>query len=292
VRLAYTSGTAVSPDVIRYFRAIGVPLIQIYGSSECGVATMHPRNQVKPETCGTPLDGYEITISETGEILVRSGALFKGYHKDPERTARALGGAAYHTGDFGRFDADGHLIVMDRLDDLQKIGAGRVFSPQYAETRIRFSPFIKDVLVVGREGRESAVALVNIDARNVGQWAEKRRIVYTTFADLSQKKEVIDLVEKEISAVNAYLPEYARIGRFLNLHKEFDPDEEEMTRTRKVRREFMEKKYRELIDALYGEDDRIEVAATVAYRDGSVGQLKSAVLLNTLPAAGLREGVA
>ncbi len=289
VRLAYVSGTAVSPDVIRYFRAIGVPLIQIYGSSECGVSTMHPRNQVKPETCGTPLDGYEITISETGEILVKSGSLFKGYYKDSARTARALGGAVYHTGDFGRLDADGHLIVMDRLDDLQRIGSGRVFSPQFAETRIRFSPYIKDALVVGREGREAAVALVNIDARNVGQWAEKRRIVYTTFADLSQKKEVIALIEREISAVNAYLPEYARIGRFLNLHKEFDPDEEEMTRTRKVRREFMEKKYQELIDALHGEQDRLEVTAVVSYRDGSVGTVKSAVLLNGIR---IQEGAA
>jgi len=280
VRLAYTSGTAVSPDVILYFRAIGVPLIQIYGSSECGVATMHPRNQVKPETCGTPLDGYEMTLSDAGEILVRSDCLFKGYYKDPARTARALDGGIYHTGDFGKFDADGHLIVMDRLDDLQRIGSGRVFSPQFAETRIRFSPYVKDVLVVGREGREAAIALVNIDPRNVGLWAEKRRIVYTTFADLSQKKEVIELVRTEIAKVNAYLPEWATIGRFLNLHKEFDPDEAEMTRTRKVRREFMERKYQELIDALLGERDRIEVTASVAYRDGSKGNVRSSVLLN------------
>ncbi|MGZ8429649.1 MAG: AMP-binding protein [Candidatus Deferrimicrobiaceae bacterium] len=282
VRLAYTSGTAVSPDVILYFRAIGVPLIQIYGSSECGVATMHPRNQVKPETCGTPLDGYEMTLSDVGEILVRSDCLFKGYYKDPERTARALDGGIYHTGDFGKFDADGHLIVMDRLDDLQRIGSGRVFSPQFAETRIRFSPYVKDVLVVGREGGEAAIALVNIDPRNVGLWAEKRRIVYTTFSDLSQKKEVIELVRTEIAKVNAYLPEWATIGRFLNLHKEFDPDEAEMTRTRKVRREFMERKYQELIDALLGERDRIEVTASVAYRDGSKGNVRSSVLLNDI----------
>ncbi len=282
VRLAYTSGTAVSPDVILYFRAIGVPLIQIYGSSECGVATMHPRNQVKPETCGTPLDGYEMTLSGAGEILVRSDCLFKEYYKDPARTARALDGGVFHTGDFGKFDADGHLIVMDRLDDLQKIGSGRVFSPQFAETRIRFSPYVKDVLVVGREGRGAAIALVNIDPGNVGLWAEKRRIVYTTFSDLSQKKEVIELVRSEIGKVNAYLPEWATIGRFLNLHKEFDPDEAEMTRTRKVRREFMERKYQELIDALLGEGDRIEVTASVAYRDGSKGNVRSTVLLNDI----------
>jgi len=279
IHLAYTASTAVSPDVIDYFHMIGIPLVQFYGSSECGVATMHQKDRVRPETCGTALDGYEITISDSGEVLVRCDSMFKGYYKNPEKTASALDGDTYHTGDFGRLDADGHLIVMDRLDDLQKIGAGRVFSPQFAEVRLRFSAYIKDALIVGRDGGESAVALINVDFKNASLWAEKRRIAYTTFVDLSQKKEVRDLIRSEISKVNAYLPEYARIGRFLNLHKEFDPDDAEITRTRKVRRDFMERKYQELIDALFEGKDQIEIAATIEYQDGSKGNIRSTVFL-------------
>lgn len=283
IQVACCGSTSVSPDLINYFHMIGIPLVQIYGSSECGIATMHNRDTVRPETCGTPLDGYEITISDSGEILVRCDWMFKGYYKDPEKTASALDGGVYHTGDFGRLDADGHLIVMDRLDDLRKIGTGgKVFSPQFAEVRLRFSEYIKDVLVVGREGSDNAVALINIDLKNVGLWAEKRRIVYTTFSDLTQKKEVIGLVRSEISKVNVYLPEYAQIGRFLNLHKEFDPDEAEMTRTRKVRREFIEEKYQELIGALFEGKDQIEISATVEYRDGSKVNVRSAVFLNDI----------
>ncbi|MGO9118939.1 MAG: AMP-dependent synthetase/ligase [Desulfomonilaceae bacterium] len=282
IRVARTGGTTVSPEVIRYFRAIGVPLVQLYGSSECGMATMHPMNQVKAETCGVPLDGYEIKIADDGEVLVKSPCLFKEYYKAPEKTAEAIQDGWYRTGDFGKFDEDGHLIVMDRMDDLQIISGDRPFSPQFAEARLRFSPYIKDALVVGRPDQDFAVAIINIDYDNVAHWADTNRLVYTTFLDLSQKSGVIGLVRKEIEAINKYLPEWATIMRFINLHKEFDPDEAELTRTRKVRRDFMEQKYSELIHALYGDAERVDLTATVAYRDGTIRMVQSSLTINHL----------
>ncbi len=281
-RIARVGGTAISPDVIRYFHALGLPLVQIYGGSECGIATMHPLNQIKAETSGTPLDGYDIEISEAGEILVRSPCLFKEYYKDSERTAQAMKDGWYHTGDFGRFDEDGHLIVMDRMDDLQKIAGNKSFSPQFAETRLRFSPYVKDTLVVGRADRDYAVAITNMDYDNVGHWAERNHIAYTTFIDLSQKEGVIGLIKKEVETINNYLSEWARIKKFINLHKQFDPDEAELTRTRKVRRDFMEKKYRELIEALFSDKDRIDITASITYRDGTQGEIKSSLSINQI----------
>ena len=279
-RIARVGGTAISPDVIRYFQAIGMPLVQIYGSSECGMVTMHNAGDIKPETSGTPLEGYDVKLSEEGEILVKSPCMFKGYYKDPERTAKVLKDGWYHTGDFGRIDEDGHLIVMDRMDDLQSIAGNKRFSPQYAETRLRFSSYIKDGLVVGRADKGHAVALINIDYDNVGHWAETNRIVYTTFLDLSQKEGVIGLIRNEIKIINGSLPEWARIQKFINLHKEFDPDEAELTRTRKVRRDFMEQKYQRLVDGLFSAQRQIDIVASVTYRDGTKGELRSSVLVN------------
>ncbi|MBT4643123.1 MAG: AMP-binding protein [Deltaproteobacteria bacterium] len=281
-RIARVGGTAISPDVIRYFQALGMPLVQVYGSSECGIATMHPRNQIKAETSGTPLDTYEIKLSEEGEILVKSPCMFKGYYKNEEKTAKVLVDGWYYTGDFGNIDADGHLIVMDRMDDLQPIAGDRKFSPQYAETRLRFSPYIKNALVVGSGEKDYAVTLVNVDYDNVGHWAESNRIVYTTFLDLSQKEGVIGLIQKEIDTINASLPAWARIKKFINLHKEFDPDEAELTRTRKIRRDFIKDKYKELVDGLFSEKDKIEITASVTYRDGTKGETRSSLSINNV----------
>jgi long-chain acyl-CoA synthetase len=246
------------------------------------MVTMHPIDQIKPETSGTPLEGYEVQLSEEGEILVKSPCIFKGYYKEPEKTAKVLKDGWYHTGDFGRIDEDGHLIVMDRMDDLQPIAGSKRFSPQYAETRLRFSPYIKDALVVGRADSDYAVTLANIDYDNVGQWAEANRIVYTTFLDLSQKEEVIGLIQREIETVNGALPEWARIRKFINLQKEFDADEAELTRTRKVRRDFMAAKYQELIDGLFSGRDRIDITASVTYRDGTTREIESSLSINNV----------
>ena len=279
-RIARVGGTAISPDVIRYFQALGMPLMQVYGSSECGMVTIHPKNQIKAETSGTPLDGYEIRLSEEGEILVKGPCMFKGYYKDPEKTAKVLVDGWYYTGDFGNIDEDGHLIVMDRMDDLQPIAGDKRFSPQYAETRLRFSPYIKNALVVGRGEKDYAVALINVDYDNVGHWAESKHIVYTTFLDLSQKEGIIGLIQKEIESINKLLPEHAHIQKFINLHKEFDPDEAELTRTRKVRRDFMADKYQQLVDGLFSEEAQIDITASITYRDGTKGEIKSSLSIN------------
>lgn len=279
-RVGYSAGSAVSPDVIQYFHAIGINVKQLYGSSEVGIVTCHLDNQIKPETCGPPLPDVDIRLSEEGEVLIRTPNMFSGYYKDAEKTAQKISEGWYHTEDFGHLDKDGHLIVMDRMEDLLELAGGQKFSPQYCEIRLRFSPYIKDVLAVARRTESIIGGLVNIDLENVGQWAESMHIPYTTFAGLSQKPEVIELVRKEIVRINETLPEYSRIKKFINLHKEFDPDEEEMTRTRKLRRTFVEERFKSMIDAIFGSQPQIEVSSQITYRDGRTGTTKSLIQVN------------
>jgi long-chain acyl-CoA synthetase len=274
-RVGYSAGAAVSPDVIRYFHAIGVNVKQLYGGSEVGVVTLHRDNDIKAESCGPPLPGVDIKISEEGEILIRTENMFSGYFQAEEKTVEKIVDGYYRSEDFGHLDEDGHLIVMDRMEDLLEMGGGKKFSPQFCEIRLRFSPYIKDALVVAREGEEFVGALVNIDLNNVGQWAESHHVAYTTFADLSQKPEVVELIRGEVAAVNQALPEYSRIRKFLNLQKEFDPDEAEMTRTRKLRRTFVEKRFKEMIDAIFGNEEELEVTSQITYRDGRTGEMKT-----------------
>jgi len=276
-RVGYSAGAAVSPDVISYFHAIGVNLKQLYGGSEIGVVTLHRDGDIKPESCGLPLPGVDFRISDDGEILVRTAHMFSGYYGAEDKTQEKVVDGWYRTGDFGHFDTDGHLIVMDRMEDLMELREGLKFSPQFCEVRLRFSPYIKDVLVVARPEESFVGALVNIDLNNVGQWAETRHISYTTFVDLSQKPEVIELVRQQIDKVNQMLPEHSRIRRFINLYKEFDPDEAEMTRTRKLRRTFVEERFKELIDAIYGEDEMIDISSAITYRDGRKSLMKNRI---------------
>ena len=268
--------------MIKYFHAIGINVKQLYGSSEVGIVTCHLDNQIKPETCGPPLPNVDIKLSEDGEVLIHTPNMFSGYYKEEEKTANKIVDGWYHTEDFGHLDKDGHLIVMDRMEDLLELAGGQKFSPQYCEIRLRFSPYIKDVLAVARGTENLIGGLVNIDLENVGQWAESMHIPYTTFTDLSQKPEVIDLVRTEIGKINEALPDYSRIKKFINLHKEFDPDEAEMTRTRKLRRTFVEERFKQMIDAIFGSEDRIEVTSQITYRDGRTGTTKSLIKVNQI----------
>lgn len=277
VRVAYTGGSSVSPDILRYYHAIGVPLKQTYGSSEVGLVTCHRDGDIRPETVGPPLPNLEVRVTEEGEIVVRSQFMFSGYYKEPAKTADKLRDGWYHTGDFGHFDERGHLIVMDRMEDVMRLPGGKRFSPQFCEVRLRFSPYIKDVLMVAREDHPLIAAMINIDLANVGKWAESHHIAYTTFADLSQKPEVIELVRKEIERINSILPDYSRIRKFVNLHKEFDPDDAEMTRTRKIRRTYVEKRYADIIGAIYSDDLSVKVQSEVVYRDGRRGSAESEI---------------
>jgi long-chain acyl-CoA synthetase len=280
IRCAYTAGSAVSPEILNYFQAIGVNIKQLYGGSEQGLVTIHLDGEIKYETCGPPMPGVEVRLSPEGEILVKGENIFAGYYKNLEATQEKIRDSWYYTGDFGYIDDDRHLVVIDRMEDLKELKGGRKFSPQFAEIRLRFCPYIKDALVIGGEDKDYVTAIINIDLDNAGRWAEAKRIPYTTFTDLSQKPEVIQLIKKDIQRINKFLPEWSRIRKFVNLHKEFDADEAELTRTRKLRRAFVESRYSDLITALYGKDREYHVEASITYRDGRKGVIKTAIQIN------------
>ncbi len=276
IRIPFTGGAVQGPDTFRFLHAIGIKVKQIYGATEGG-GTVHAEGEVKFESVGIPHPMACLRISEEGEILVDKNSSFVGYYRNPEATEKAFRGGWYHTGDAGYFAEDGHLIYIDRLDDMRQLADGTSFSPQYIESRLKFSPYVRDVLAIGGEQREFVGAIVNINFDNVGDWAEKKRIPYTTFVDLSQKAEVGELIAKEIKKVNSNLPPNSRVKCFVNLHKEFDADEAELTRTRKVRRAFVEDRYKELIEAIYGEKEEVTVEASVTYKDGRTGVVSSKI---------------
>lgn len=278
MRNAFTSGAALSPTVLRFFRAIGVQLKNLYGSTECQTHTLHYDGNIKLATVGAPAPGVEVAIQPDGELWIRSRSVFAGYYKDEKKTAEALDAEGwFHTGDAGYADKDGHIIYLDRLSDMIELANGEKFSPQYIEGRLKFSLYIQDVMTVGGFDMHYVTAIVNIDFENVARWAEKNRIPFTTFVDLSQKQEVYDLIKKDIEEVNETLPPAARIKKFVILHKAFDADENELTRTRKLRRRTLEQKYGMMLDAMYNNLDAVTVSAEVKYRDGRTGTVETAV---------------
>jgi len=269
LKRAYTGGAPLGPDVFRFYHALGVNLKQIYGQTEIvGIAVLHRDDDIRFHTVGTPLPGGEMAISPEGEILLRSRAVFQGYYKMPEESAKTLAGGWLHTGDAGYIEEEsGQLVVIDRLKDVMRLSTGEIFSPNFLENKLKFSPYIKEAVAVGN-GRTHVVAMINIDLQSVGHWAEGQGIPYTTYQDLSQKGPVIDLIAGEIARVNADLPEAAGIRSFVILHKELDADDEELTRTRKLRRGFVYQKYAPVIEGLYNRAKEIPVQSRVRYRDG------------------------
>jgi long-chain acyl-CoA synthetase len=250
IRYAYTGGAALGPELFRFFRAIGLNLKQVYGQTECGgICVLHPDDDVRPETVGKPTPGTRIRISEAGEILVSSAAVFRGYYKNPEATAQALDDGWLHTGDAGLME-DGHLVVIDRLKDVLRLADGSRFSAALIENKLKFSPYVREAVVVG-EDRPFVVALLQIDMSTVGDWAEANRVPFTTFKDLSGKSEVFALIGREVARVNEDVPTAARIHAFALFDKELDADDDELTRTNKVRRSTILGKYRDMIDGLY-----------------------------------------
>ncbi len=284
IRYAYSGGAALGPEIIRFFHAIGVNLKQIYGLSETGtINAMHEDGNIIPESSGPPLPDVRINISPGGEVLIRTKGLFSGYYKNPDGFSEKVDDEGwFHSGDFGHINEAGHLIIIDRIADMRELSNGHKFSPQYTEVRLRFSPYIKDVLVVGPRDKDYVTAIVNIDFENIGKWAESHHIAYTTFTDLSQKDPVADIIEKEMKRVNRGLPEGARIRKFVSLHKEFDADEAELTRTRKLRREFVEEKYSYLIEGMYSGNSNIVTEAEITYRDGRKGRIKTDIKVRTV----------
>jgi len=285
---AYTGGAALGPDVFRFFHALGVNLKQIYGQTEVsGIAVLHRDGDIKFQTVGTPLPETEVRIDEdTGEILIKSPAVFQGYYKNDEATRTTLIDGWLHTGDAGYFDEDGHLIVIDRAKDVMTLADGTKFSPQFIENKLKFSPYIKEAVVFGGGDLPYITAMINIDMGNVGTWAEKNQLAYTTYTDLAQKPEVYALVRRHVEQSNQDLPPAARIRRFLLLHKELDADDAELTRTRKVRRRFVAERYKEIIEALYGENDYLDVESTITYQDGRTAVIKTRLKIEELDTDG------
>jgi long-chain acyl-CoA synthetase len=275
IRNAYTGGAALGPDHFRFFHALGVNLKQIYGQTEiAGISVVHRTQDIKFDTVGKPIPGTDIAITEEGEILSRSPSVFAGYYKDPEATRKTLVDGWLHSGDRGFVDEDGHLVVFDRSKDVMTLSDGRPFSPQYLETRLKFSPFIKDAWVIG-DRRPHVVAVICIDYSVVGKWADSKGLNYTSYPELSQKEEVLGLVAAQIQQANKDLPASARIRKFVNLYKEFDADDDELTRTRKLRRAFVENRYADIVAALFSDRDLLHLDTTIVYEDGREVRIKT-----------------
>lgn len=274
VRSAYTAGTSISPEGIRFFRDIGVNLKQLYAATEAGMIAMHHDDDVDPHTVGPPLDPADVAITQQGEVVVKGCRVFSGYYsKSASQEKHDHAGDWVHTGDVGRINGAGHLVYIDRLANLVRLSADHEFSPEMVSSRLRFSGYIKDALLLVSTTSPLVAAVIVINYETVSDWAESNNLPYSTFLDLSQKSEVYDLIAREIKRVNKDLPPHLRVRRFANLHKEFDADEGEMTRTRKVRHSFLAERYSELINAMYMGKESFPVEATITYRDGTVGTL-------------------
>ena len=285
IRVAYTAGAAIGPDLFRFYRSIGINLKQLYGSTEtCAYVCLQPDGDVKFETVGQPAPHVEVKIGDSSEVLVRGPMLLKEYYKRPDATAESIDADGFfRTGDAGVFDADGHLKIIDRAKDVGKLAGGAMFAPNYIENKLKFFPHIKEAVVFGH-GRDRVCAFVNIDLGSVGNWAERRGLAYSGYTDLAAKPEVYELIRECVEQVNAELatePGLAdsQISRFLVLHKELDPDDDELTRTRKVRRGFIAEKYGVLIDALYAGKASQFIETQVKFEDGRTGMVAADVVI-------------
>jgi long-chain acyl-CoA synthetase len=277
IRACHSGGGMLSPDMMKFFYAIGVPILNGYGLTETGGLAVPNINNFKLESVGPVPPTMDVKITDEAEIICRGPTLFKGYYKDPETTQKVMRDGYFHTGDAGYIDEDNHLYFWDRAKDLSELAGGVRFAPQYVESRLKFSPYISNAMAIGDPETPFVTAMINIDFENVSKWAERHHINFTTFVDLSGKKEVYDLIQKDVERVNTGLPEAARIKKFVLLHKEFDPDEAELTRSRKLRRGFLRERYKELLDAMYGDKKEVAVEAPVKYRDGRTGVISTTV---------------
>ena len=281
VRVAYTAGAAIGPDLFRFYRSIGVNLKQLYGSTEtCAYVCLQPDGNIKFDSVGLPAPGVEVKLAANGEVLVKSSSVMAGYFKRLDATREVIDQDGYfHTGDAGVFDAEGHLKIIDRAADVGRMTSGAIFAPNYIENKLKFFPFIKEAVAFG-DGREQVCAFINIDMEAVGNWAERRNIAYSSYTDLAAHAAAYELIRSCIEQVNADLAaeplmEGTQIHRFLILHKELDPDDDELTRTRKVRRQFIAVKYQVLIDALYQDKASQFISTQVKFEDGRVGTVSA-----------------
>jgi len=274
LRHAFTGGEAIGEDTFVFYRALGVKLRQFYGQTESSAfnALQDPQ-EVRLHTVGKPLPGVEVQIADNGEIMLRSGSVFSCYYKLEKATQEALENGWLHTGDAGYLEPDGHIVVLGRLSEVVYTAKGERFIPNYIENRLKFSPYVKDAAVLGKD-RNSLAVMICIDKETVGHWAEVRGISYMSYADLSQNPEVIKLITQAVQRVNGILPDALKLRHFVSLHKEFDPDDGEVTRTRKLRRNVIEQRYAPIIDAIYSGKQSVTMKAQITYETGEVGSIE------------------
>jgi len=276
-RLCNTGAFVLAPESFAFLTGLGIGLRQGYGATEGGLVTAHTLDDITPDTCGSILPGVDVKITDEGEITWKSELIFSGYHKNPEATEKAVRDGWYHSGDAGYVNKDNHLVFLDRLSEMRELRGGQKFAPQYIESRFRFSHYIRDAMSIGNKNTDYVSAIINIDYDNVGRWAEKHSITYTTFTDLSQRPEVGELIQRQVDRVNKQLPRETRIKKYVLLHKEFDADEAELTRTRKLKRSVVEEKYASLIDAMYSGQNICTVETEFTYEDGKKGKIAADV---------------
>ncbi len=285
-RICYTTGAILSPDAFKFYHALNLPLKSLYGSTEGGALTGAKNDDVHFETVGPAHAGTEVKITDDGELIYRESGVFVGYYKDPEKTDTVLKDGWFHSGDSGFIREDGHIVFVDRTQDLVELDNGDTLAPQNMESRLRFSPYIKDAWIVAGPKGAFVSAIIIISYENVSRWAGERKVEFTNFAELSQAPEVCGLVKKDIERINQTVTPGARVKKYVNLHKEFDPDESELTRTRNLKRTFLQKRYRKLIEAIYADKAEVQIDAQVRYRDGRMGTIETTLRIQSVEGAG------
>ena len=281
-RWCYTGGAPLGPDTYRFFRSFGINLKQVYGATEASaLIACQDDAEANPNTVGRPMPRIEVKIDGNGEVMLKGPNVFVGYYKQDDVTLETLSDGWLKTGDAGFFDKQGHLVIIDRAKDVGKLSDGTAFAPQFIESKLKFSPYIREAVAFGHE-RPMVVAMIAIDQETVGTWAEKRGLPYTSYMDLSRKPEVAALIADEIAKANASLPDMQQVKRFLLLNKELEADDAEMTRTRKVRRKFVAEKYDAVIRAFYGGDRQVEVTMEITFEDGRKSSLTSQIQIHDM----------
>jgi long-chain acyl-CoA synthetase len=284
-RICYSTGAILSPDALRFYHALNLPLKSLYATTEGGTLTGARNDDIRLETVGPAHEGTEVSIADNGELVYRQPGVFLGYYKDPAKTAEVLRDGWFHSGDSAFVGEDGHVVFLDRLHDLVELSSGDKLAPQLVESRLRFSPYIKDAWVLAGTEGGYASAIIIVDYDRVSRWAGQRKVAFTNFAELSQTPEVYELVKRDIDRINEALPPDARVQKYVNLHKEFDPDEAELTSNRKLRRAFLEEHYRELVVAIHGEKIKVPIEAEVRYRDGRTGKITTTIRIQSVEGA-------
>jgi len=285
-RICYTTGSILSPDALKFYHALNLPLKNLYGSTEGGALTGARGGDIRLDTVGPAHRGAEVRTTDEGEIVYRQAGTFVGYYNDSAKTAEVLKDGWFHSGDRGFIRDDGHLVFVDRLKDTVPLAGGETLAPQSMESRLRFSPYVKDAWVLGGPDGRYASAVIVMDYHNVARWAGDKRVPYSTFTELAQRSEVYELVGQDIDRVNQTLPPGSRVRKYVILHKEFDPDEKEVTRNRKLRRAWLEERYRDLIEAIYGDRTEAPIDARAGRGEGSPETTRTTLRIQSVGGAG------